>query len=64
MPPRDLPPYARYAAAGFQFFGAIAGSALAGWWLDGKFATAPWLAVVGVLLGSVVGFWNLWRLIK
>ena len=25
--------------------------ALAGWWLDGRMGTGPWLAAVGVVLG-------------
>jgi F0F1-type ATP synthase assembly protein I len=34
---------------------------LLGHWLDRKWGTAPWLSVVGLLLGMVVGFYNLWK---
>lgn len=47
-----------------QFVVAVGGLAVLGWWLDGKWGTDPWLAVTGVIVGSVVGFWNLYRLIK
>ena len=57
-------PFALAAAAGFQFVGAVAGLAVLGWWLDGRLGTTPWLAVSGLLLGSIGGFWNLWRILK
>lgn len=42
------------AGAGLQFGLTICVFALLGLWLDGRFGTAPWLLVTGVVL-SVVG---------
>ncbi len=35
---------------------------LGGHWLDGRFHTAPWIAMAGLLLGIVAGFRELVRL--
>ncbi len=43
----------RHAGLGFQFAAVLALFALAGWWLDGKLGTQPWLLVLGCLLGAV-----------
>jgi len=32
--------------------------------LDQRWGTDPWLAVVGVLLGSAAGFTELWRMVQ
>jgi len=32
---------------------------LAGWWLDKRFSTAPWLLLVGALLGATIGMYRL-----
>lgn len=42
---------AQYSFLGLQFGFATAIGGLLGWWLDGKFGTAPVLMIVGVLLG-------------
>ena len=34
---------------------------LVGHWLDRWWDIDPWLTVVGLLLGMVIGFYNLWR---
>ena len=44
---------------GWVFVAATGAGVLAGWWLDKKFATTPWLLVAGSLLGIAVGFVNL-----
>ncbi|NLJ71702.1 MAG: AtpZ/AtpI family protein, partial [Syntrophomonadaceae bacterium] len=33
---------------------------IAGWWLDGRFGTGPWLTVLGVLIGTATGFKIMW----
>ena len=33
----------------------------AGQWLDARFGTAPWLALVGIMMGVTVGFRHLVR---
>lgn len=43
-------------AAGFLLMGGVALGYLAGAWLDRRLGTEPWLAVGGVVAGSVAGF--------
>ena len=54
----------RVSAVGMELGGAIIVCLLAGWWLDGKLGTGPWLTVVGVLIGSVAGFRAVYRAAK
>ena len=35
-----------------------------GWWLDQRFATTPWLTLLGVALGFSSGLWELLKLAK
>lgn len=37
---------------------------LAGWWADGKFNTAPWLLILGAMLGFSVSLLELIKLAK
>jgi len=47
------------------FFGvAICIGFFAGRWLDGRFHTAPWLSVVGLLIGVASGFRELIRIAR
>lgn len=32
-----------------------------GWWLDGRFETAPVLMLIGAFVGVGVGFWSFFR---
>ena len=41
--------------------GAVIGLGLIGYILDRKLETAPALLVAGLILGLVVGFYDLWR---
>jgi ATP synthase protein I len=41
----------------------LVGTAL-GWWGDGYFGTAPWLMIVGIILGAAAGFRNIHRYIQ
>lgn len=36
---------------------------LLGLWLDGRWGTRPWLAVIGVVLGIAAGFYNFFRVV-
>ena len=36
---------------------AIVGFSLLGVWADKKFATDPYLTVLGVIVGTIIGFW-------
>ncbi len=52
-----------YGAVGFQLAATVIGGLFAGQWLDKKFGTTPWLTVVGLLIGSAGGFYNLIRVL-
>jgi len=52
------------SGAGFTMAAAVALGALLGNWLDHRWGTAPWLLVVGFLLGTVAGFVQMARLIS
>ncbi len=41
----------------------IALGAAAGLWLDSKFATMPWLTLIGVGLGTFLAFFGIYRMI-
>ena len=49
----------RFAAIGAEFFSPILGGAIAGYYLDQHFGTQPAIAVAGVFLGIVLGFYRL-----
>lgn len=49
-----------YAAA-FSLFAAVISGLIAGWLLDRWLGTKPWLLVVGLVLGSAVGFYEFIR---
>ena len=52
----------RFSYVGLFFGVAVFLGFLFGRWLDGKFGTAPWLMLVGVLFGIASGFKELYRL--
>jgi len=52
---------AKYWHISIQFVITVLALTLAGYWLDGKFETAPWLLLAGLGLGFSVGFYNLYR---
>ena len=41
--------------------GAVAGFALAGYWIDRHYGSEPWGIIVGLVLGLVGGLYNLIR---
>ena len=47
------------AGASYTLIGAILLLGGLGYFLDGRLGTAPWLAVAGLFLGIVVGFYEL-----
>jgi ATP synthase protein I len=60
---RDLRRSAPYAAASYTLIGAIIVLGGLGYFADGWFGTSPWLLLVGLLLGIIVGFYELARLL-
>lgn len=54
----------RASAVGIELAVAVIGCLLAGWWLDEQLDTSPYLALAGIILGSVVGFRSVWRAAK
>jgi ATP synthase protein I len=54
----------RLTGVGFYVGACIAGGTLAGLWLDGKLNTRPLFMIGGLLLGVVVAFYGLYRMLK
>ncbi len=53
-----------YGAIGFQLAAMVVGGLLVGHWLDQKWGSSPWLTLVGLLVGSIGGFYNLIRIAR
>lgn len=60
---RNLRSSAPYAAASYTLIGAIVVLGGLGYVADGWLGTGPWLLLLGLLLGLVVGFYELARLV-
>ena len=56
---RRFPGWIRHSGVGLELAGATAGLALVGYWIDGRFGTAPWGILGGVVIGLVGGLYNL-----
>ena len=63
-PDSALIAYGVYGAIGFQLASMVVGGVLLGSYLDKKWHTSPWLTLLGLLVGSVGGFYNLIRVIN
>ena len=50
-----------YSSLGIQFAVTILLFLAGGWWLDGQLATTPLFILLGTLLGTVAGFYKLYR---
>ncbi len=48
---------------GWRLAVPMVGLTLLGVWLDGRFGTRPWLALVGLGLGIVIGYYAVYRLL-
>lgn len=46
---------------GIEFVCALAIPGAAGWWLDKKLGTSPWLVLVGIAFGFAVGLYVMIR---
>ena len=54
----------RLTGVGFYVGACIVGGTFAGLWLDGKLNTRPLFMIGGLLLGVVVAFYGLYRMLK
>jgi F0F1-type ATP synthase assembly protein I len=61
MKPEPRSDLARAASLGLEIAVAVFLGAGAGYWLDLRFRTGPWLMVVGLVIGSIAGFWNAYK---
>lgn len=52
-----------YGGVGFQLAASVVGGLLIGNFLDHRWGTAPWLAMSGLILGSIGGFYNLLKIL-
>jgi F0F1-type ATP synthase assembly protein I len=50
-----------YTQIGMTFAIIVAAGTLAGHWADNHFGTAPWLLLVGALLGIAIGFYHFFK---
>jgi F0F1-type ATP synthase assembly protein I len=50
-----------YLTIGMQLAIAVVGFFFLGRWLDDMFGTAPWLMIIGLLLGTAGGFISFFR---
>ena len=48
-------------AASTTLTGAVVGLGLLGLFLDRKFETAPYLLLAGLLVGAIVGLYDIWK---
>ena len=47
-----------YMGLGTMFAASLLLGVVAGYWVDRKLGTTPWLTLAGMLLGLIVGFYN------
>lgn len=51
----------KYAGLGLELVGAVVGLTLLGWWIDGRYGSAPWGLLIGLGIGLIGGLYNLLR---
>lgn len=51
-------------AAGLAIFFSVLGFLGIGWLLDRWLGTSPWLMVAGIIVGSIVGFYEFIRIVS
>lgn len=59
--PQKLPPWSRLATIGVEYAAAVGGFGVLGWWVDGKWGTAPWGVLICATLGLIGATYNLIR---
>ena len=58
--PGEGSPASAYAGAGFQFAFALIAFFFAGRWADQRLGTAPWLMLIGMVIGGGAGFYSMY----
>jgi F0F1-type ATP synthase assembly protein I len=53
----------QYLDLGMTFVVMIGAGALGGYYLDKRFATAPWWLLIGACLGIIVGFYHFFSVV-
>lgn len=53
----------RLTGVGFYVGGSIVLGVFVGLWLDSRLNTTPLLVIIGLLLGLVVAFYGVWRML-
>ncbi len=53
--------FMRAASLGLEVAAAVFLGALIGYWIDLYLKTGPWGMVIGVVVGSIAGFWNAYK---
>jgi len=49
------------SALGIELVVSVLIAGGAGWWLDKRFGTSPWLTVIGVVIGAAAGLRSAYR---
>jgi F0F1-type ATP synthase assembly protein I len=57
----DTSSWYRLAGIGFEFIAVVGLLGGIGWWLDGRFNTAPWLMIAGFGVGFATGLFLMVR---
>jgi ATP synthase protein I len=55
------PPASHYAGLGLQLAAVVGVFTYAGWWLDRRLGTTPWLTLVMVFVGAGGGLYSIYR---
>ncbi len=50
-----------YSSIGLQLAGTLLLCVYAGFWLDRRYGTTPWLLVAGAAVGMTAGFFNMFK---
>lgn len=56
--------FALYGAVGIQLAVSVVAGLAFGNYMDTKLSTSPWLALLGTIMGTAGGIWNLVRIMK
>jgi len=56
--------YGIYSIVGIQLAVSVVAGLFFGNYIDKKIGTTPWLTIIGLILGSVGGFYNLFRIVN